>query len=51
MSLDENRKIDILTFNETERKPYALASGAHAFEVFQPHLEALILDAIYNILK
>ena len=51
MSLDANRKIDILTFHETEKKPYALAQGAHAFEVFQPHLEALVLDAIYNILK
>ena len=34
MSLDANRKIDILTFHETEKKPYALAQGAHAFEVF-----------------
>lgn len=34
MSLSEDRKIDILTFEETAQKPYALASGALAFECF-----------------
>ena len=51
MSLSQDKKIDILTFAETEQKPFALASGALAFECFMPHLEALVLDAIYNILK
>ena len=51
MSLSMDKKIDILTFNETEEKPFALASGALGFECFMPHLEALVLDAIYNILK
>ena len=51
MSLSMDKKIDILTFSETEEKPFALASGALGFECFMPHLEALVLDAIYNILK
>ena len=51
MSLSPDRKIDILTFNENENKPFAMASGALGFECFMPHLEALVLDAIYNILK
>ena len=51
MSLTADQKIDILTFEETNHKPFALASGQLAFECFQPHLSAMILDAIYNILK
>ena len=50
MSLNGD-KVDIVTFQETENKPFALASGIHAFQCFQPHLESFILDAIYNILK
>ena len=50
MSLNGD-KVDILTFQETEKKPFALASGIHAFQCFQPHLESFVLDAIYNILK
>ena len=51
MSLTEDHNIDVLTFEETLHKPFALPSGALAFEVFQPRLEALLLDAIYNILR
>jgi len=34
MSLSEDRKIDVLTFEETSNKPYALPGGALAFECF-----------------
>ena len=51
MSLTDDHRIDVLTFEETKFKPFALPSEALAFEVFQPRMEALILDAIYNILK
>lgn len=51
MSIMENQKIDILTFEETDLKPFALASGQLAFECFQPHLSAMVLDTIYNIFK
>ena len=51
MSLSAETKIDVLTFEETAMKPFTLPQGQLAFEVFMPHMEALILDAIYNILK
>ena len=51
MSMTEEHQLDVLTFEDTAYKPYSLPSGSTAFEAFQPHLEALILDAIYNILR
>mmetsp|Transcript_41238 Transcript_41238/g.54186 ORF Transcript_41238/g.54186 Transcript_41238/m.54186 type:complete len:269 (+) Transcript_41238:515-1321(+) len=51
MSMTEDNHLDVLTFEETAHKPYSLPSGALAFETFQPHLDALILDAIYHILR
>lgn len=34
MSLTEDHHIDVLTFEENKHKPFALPSGALAFEVF-----------------
>lgn len=43
--------VDIRTFEARQDKPYALPDNEDALSVFQPRLQGLVLDAIYNILK
>ena len=49
--ISEGEKVDVRTFTERQDKPFVLPERADAFSVFQPRLQALVLDAIYNILK
>ena len=43
--------LDIKTFSVRQDKPYALPEGQDALSLFQPRLQGLVLDAVYNILK
>ena len=49
--ISEGEKVDVRTFTERQDKPFVLPERADAFSVFQPRLQGLVLDAIYNILK
>ena len=49
--ISEGEGVDIRTFSARKDKPYALPDNEDALSVFQPRLQGLILDAIYNILK
>ena len=49
--ISEEDKVDVRTFTERQDKPYVLPEHVDAFSVFQPRLNSLVLDAIYNVLK
>lgn len=49
--ISDGDRVDVRTFTERQDKPYVLPERADAFSVFQPRLQGLVLDAIYNILK
>ena len=49
--ISDGDKVDVRTFTERQDKPFVLPERADAFSVFQPRLQGLVLDAIYNILK
>jgi len=49
--ISEEDKVDVRTFTERQDKPYVLPERVDAFSVFQPRLNSLVLDAIYNVLK
>lgn len=49
--ISEGDRVDVRTFTERQDKPFVLPERADAFSVFQPRLQGLVLDAIYNILK
>ena len=43
--------VDIRTFSVRKDKPFRLPDDQDAFSIFQPRLQGLVLDAVYNILK
>lgn len=49
--ISEADRVDVRTFSERTDKPFILPEQQDAFSVFQPRLQSLVLDAIYNILK
>ena len=49
--ISDGDKVDVRTFTERQDKPFVLPERADAFSVFQPRLQGLVLEAIYNILK
>ena len=49
--ISDGDRVDVRTFTERQDKPYVLPERADAFSVFQPRLQGLVLDAIYNMLK
>jgi len=49
--ISDGDKVDVRTFTERQDKPFVLPDRADAFTVFQPRLQGLVLDTIYNILK
>ena len=49
--VSEGEGLDIKTFSVRPDTPYALPEGQDALSLFQPRLQGLVLDAIYNILK
>jgi len=49
--ISDGDRVDVRTFTERTDKPFVLPERQDAFGVFQPRLQSLVLDAIYNILK
>ena len=49
--ISDGEGVDIRTFEVRRDKPYVLPDRADAFSVFQPRLQSLVLDTIYNVLK
>ena len=49
--ISEEEKVDLRTFKVVTDKPFVLPERADAITLFQPHLQALVLDALHNILK
>ena len=49
--ISHGEEVDVRTYSVRTDKPYALPDDEDAFSVFQPRVQGLVLDAIYNILK
>ena len=49
--ISEGDGVDLRTFSEKRGKPFILHDRADAFSVFQPKLQSLILDMMYNVFK
>lgn len=49
--ISDGDRVDVRTFTERQDKPFVLPEREDALSVFQPRLQSLVLDAIYNILK
>lgn len=49
--ISDGDRVDVRTFTERQDKPFVLPERQDAFSVFQPRLQAHVLDAIYNIFK
>lgn len=47
MMISEGDKVDVRTFTERQDKPFQLPERADAISVFQPRLQAYVLEAIY----
>ena len=49
--ISDGDRVDVRTFTERQDKPFVLPEREDALSVFQPRLQSLVLDAIYNIMK
>ena len=49
--ISDGDSVDLRTFSEKRGKPFVLHDRADAFSVFQPKLQSLVLDMLYNVFK
>ena len=49
--ITDGDSVDLRTFSEKRGKPFVLHDRADAFSVFQPKLQSLVLDMMYNVFK
>ena len=49
--ISEGDGVDLRTFSEKRGKPFILHDRADAFSVFQPKLQSLVLDMMYNVFR
>ena len=49
--ISEGDGVDLRTFSEKRGKPFILHDRQDAFSVFQPKLQSLVLDMMYNVFK